>query len=465
MKKLIYLLSIVLFCGNLAMAQGILTPPSQQGKTPKKPETTTPSPAPQNQNVKPSPSQSGQSGTSKKTTKRKINVNVKPTAPDYKKVNRDFLEENRLEYDIYESPSGLQYRIIRSGNGKKPNYNDYVTVHYSGKLIDGSEFDSSYTRGEPSTFPLDKVIEGFSEGLQLMQEGAKYQLFIPAELAYGEQGAPPFIYPNSTVIFEVELIKVGDNQSNAPEAQTKATNANETINGITIHWPSDVTADQMNAIRNLVKNMVKIEGGEFYMGSNSTDAFLDEQPMLRQNVSTFYLDKYEVTQNLWKAVMGNNPSEFKGGNNPVEMVSINDCLEFIKKLNHLTDLNFRLPTETEWEYAARGGNSSRGYKFSGSDNIENVAWYDDNSGRRTHPVGTKSPNELGLYDMTGNVDEWTSDKYSSDYASPRNLLGDVYVNRGGGCFSGPKFSRVTARSNYSGTRTDNHVGFRLALDY
>ena len=140
--------------------------------------------------------------------------------------------------------------------------------------------------------------------------------------------------------------------------------------------------------------------------------------------------------------MGNNPSHFKRYNNPVEQVSWDDCQEFIKKLNALTGLKFRLPTEAEWEYAARGGKKSRGYKYSGSNNIDNVAWNRANSERlaKTHKVGTKSPNELGIYDMSGNVDEWCQDWYGS-YSSEAQTNpkgpngGNRRVNRGGNIYS------------------------------
>lgn len=165
--------------------------------------------------------------------------------------------------------------------------------------------------------------------------------------------------------------------------------------------------------------MVKVDGGTFCMGATSeqgSDAESDEKPVHSVTLSGFYIGKTEVTQVLWKAVMGSNPSYFKGDDLPVENVSWNDCQEFIRKLNALTGQHFRLPTEAEWEFACRGGNNSRGYKYSGSNNLSSVAWYDGNSGKKTHPVATKSPNELGIYDMSGNVMEWCSDwygKYSS----------------------------------------------------
>lgn len=148
--------------------------------------------------------------------------------------------------------------------------------------------------------------------------------------------------------------------------------------------------------------MVYVKGGTFQMGSNDSES--DEKPVHTVTVSDFYIGKYEVTQKQWREIMGNNPSNFKNCDNcPVEKVSWNDVQEFIKKLNQKTGKNYRLPTEAEWEYAARGGSQSRGYKYAGSNNIGEVAWYGDNSSSKTHAVGGKKPNELGIYDMSGNV--------------------------------------------------------------
>ena len=189
--------------------------------------------------------------------------------------------------------------------------------------------------------------------------------------------------------------------------------------------------------------MVRVEGDTFRMGATSEqedDADSDEKPVHSVILSSYYIGKTEVTQALWQAVMGSNPSNFKGADLPVECVSWNDCQEFIQKLNRLTGRNFRLPTEAEWEFACRGGNNSRGYKYSGSNNLGSVAWYDGNSGLKTHPVAKKSPNELGIYDMSGNVDEWCSDWYG-DYSSSAQtnpavpLSGSERVCRGGSWFT------------------------------
>ena len=168
--------------------------------------------------------------------------------------------------------------------------------------------------------------------------------------------------------------------------------------------------------------------------------------------------------------MGKNTSNFKGNKKPVEQVSWNDCQEFIKKLNQLTGKNFRLPTEAEWEYAARGGNKSQGYKYSGSNTIDNVAWYTSNSGSKTHDVKTKQANELGIYDMSGNVYEWCQDWYDSNYysSSPETnptgpTSGSSRVLRGGSWGSSAGYCRVSYRNYYYPGSRNYYGGFRLAL--
>ena len=193
-----------------------------------------------------------------------------------------------------------------------------------------------------------------------------------------------------------------------------------------------------------------------------------EKPAHSVTLSSFYIGKYEVTQSLWKAVIGSNPSNWKGDNLPVENVSWNDCQTFLSKLNAMTGKNFRLPTEAEWEYAARGGNLSRGYQYSGSKKIDDVAWYNNNSGGETHPVGTKAPNELGIYDMSGNVWEWCQDWYGDyhDYSQtnptgPSSASGRV--NRGGSWYNYARYCRVANRGSFApGIRTSS-LGLRLAL--
>ncbi len=167
--------------------------------------------------------------------------------------------------------------------------------------------------------------------------------------------------------------------------------------------------------------------------------------------------------------MGSNPSRFTGDvNRPVERGSWGDCQTFISKLNQLTGKSFRLPTEAEWEYAARGGSKSRHYKYSGSNDVGSVAWYDSNSGDKTHPVKTKQPNELGLYDMSGNVYEWCSDWYgsysSSAQTNPKGAAtGSYRVCRGGGWGRSARFCRVSSRNYDAPGGRDSYLGLRLAL--
>ena len=217
--------------------------------------------------------------------------------------------------------------------------------------------------------------------------------------------------------------------------------------------------------------MIAVKGDTFQMGATSeqgSDAKSDEKPVHNVTLSDYYIGETEVTQELWDAVMGSNPSNFKGNKKPVENVSWNDCQEFITKLNQLTGKNFRLPTEAEWEYAARGGNKSLDYKYSGSDIVGVVAWYYSNCGSQTHDVKTKQANELGIYDMSGNVLEWCQDRYGS-YSSGSQTnptgpsSGSYRVFRGGGWSSDAGSCRVSYRNYDSPGGRFNKIGFRLAL--
>lgn len=217
--------------------------------------------------------------------------------------------------------------------------------------------------------------------------------------------------------------------------------------------------------------MVHVQGGTFTMGCTSEqggDCYSDERLAHSVTLGDYWIGETEVTQALWRAVMGNNPSNWKGDNLPVESVSWEACQEFIRKLNQKTGKTFRLPTEAEWEYAARGGNKSRGYKYSGGNTLSSVAWYRDNSSSQTHPVKGKQPNELGLYDMSGNVWEWCQDwkdSYSSRFqtnpAGPSS--GAARVCRGGSWFSSARGCRVSHRyCNRPASRSD-YIGLRLVL--
>ncbi len=214
-----------------------------------------------------------------------------------------------------------------------------------------------------------------------------------------------------------------------------------------------------------------VESGTFTMGRPEVKADENEYAGHQVTLTSYYLGKTEVTQALWKAVMGNNPSHFKGDNKPVEHVSWNYCQTFIARLNLMTGMNFRLPTEAEWEFAARGGNKSRNYESSGSNDLNEVGWYTRNSGNTTHDVATKKPNELGIYDMSGNVWEWCNDWhgwYSGDAQSnPTGPESGSFRTLRGGSWDDDWECHSVARYASMPTNSDlievGKLGFRLCI--
>ena len=222
----------------------------------------------------------------------------------------------------------------------------------------------------------------------------------------------------------------------------------------------------------LENDMVFVDGGMLNLGATKEqkkDAFKNEKPSFLAQISSFYMCKHEVTQAEWNVVMGNNPSQFKGDNLPVESVSREDCLEFIDKINQLTGKKYSLPTSAEWEYAARGGQQSHGTKYPGSNNVYEVAWFRDNSADHTHDVMTLKANELGLYDMCGNVDEWCVDcltDYNSSYKKDPvgkigNSTNDCSTIRGGSYFDSSPFMRSSYHSAIGVKNHSKFTGFRL----
>jgi len=217
----------------------------------------------------------------------------------------------------------------------------------------------------------------------------------------------------------------------------------------------------------MIQNMVYVEGGSFMMGNKNDDALKSEKPVHQVIVSDFLIGKYQVTQKEWQAVMHNNPSINKGDDYPVDNVSWLDVQEFLRRLNRFTGEKYRLPTEAEWEFAARGGNGSKGYQYAGSNDIKEVAWYAGNSDHKTHQVGLKMANELGLYDMSGNLWEWCNDWYGSyredTVINPQGpSTGSLRILRGGSNgHAGP--CRPVYRYGYGISKKSRTTGFRIAV--
>ena len=275
----------------------------------------------------------------------------------------------------------------------------------------------------------------------------------------------------------------------ALQSCNKDNTKNETINGFDINWTGDLNKNEKDAIREMISNMVKVDGGTFYMGAqkdsveyynydeNATEC---ESPVHEVTVSEFYINKYEVTQLLWEAVMGTTPNkdkdefndwddEFgKGDKYPAYRISFKEVETFIGKLNEYTSLNFALPTEAQWEYAARGGKDTYYTLYAGGDNVLEYAWIDRNSEKNSE-VGMKTPNTLGLYDMSGNVWEMCQDWYYDYTEAPAtNPVGEAYtgyhVYRGGSWNTNDQSARVTARYQQTIHYRDYNTGFRLVLE-
>lgn len=335
-----------------------------------------------------------------------------------------------------------QYRVLERNSEFLKKIEDDLDYGASGKVKDSQIAAIGKGLGAQFVLVVD-ITEVFSE------------LYIAARLVNTTSGeitstAEELITdPSSAKLMDAAekvgrgVIGQGGPSATRPENNGYSSSANVetfTVNGVTFE-------------------MVRVDGGTFSMGSYSGAS--DEQPVHSETVGTFYIGRTEVTQKLWAAVMGTNPSNFRGENLPVEMVSWFDCQDFVDRLSRITGRIFRLPTEAEWEYAARGGNKSRNYTYSGSNDVYRVAWYEENSSSMTHPVGQKLDNELGIYDMSGNVWEWCSDNYSNNYSSSRNSSNRV--DRGGSWFFTAAGCRVAGRDCGSPGSRYNCLGLRLAL--
>lgn len=301
-----------------------------------------------------------------------------------------------------------------------------------------------------------------------------FALFL--SLSASAQGVIVHKKDGTKVKYSYEVLDRIETYNYDEEAPEETGNGEFTVNGVTF-------------------NMIAVEGGTFTMGATSeqgSDADSDEAPVHQVTLSSYMIGKYEVTQGLWEAVMsysgtcadgssmsayssdvwlGTNPSSTYGvgADYPAYYVSYEDIVNiFLPRLNRITGKTYRLPTEAEWEYAARGGNKSKGYKYSGSNTVGDVAWSAENSSSKTHEVGTKRANELGLYDMSGNVWEWCSDWYGSYSSSSQTnptgpATGSSRVLRGGGWLNFAWLCRVSNRSYATPSYRNYYHGFRLVL--
>ena len=302
---------------------------------------------------------------------------------------------------------------------------------------------------------------GSSTGSRRVTRGGGWYVFrstCQVTFRYSCEPGTRFIYLGFRLSLSDQLVELA-------EKELRGASDLKPYNPLSLEFEVEFFKETVNGVS---FEMVAIEGGSFMMGSN--DGYLDQKPVHLVTVSDFYIGKTEVTQALWKAVMGNNPSYFKGDNLPVEQVSWVDAQEFIKKLNRLTRMKYRLPTEAEWEYAAGGGAKDR-TNCSGTDvesSVANYAWYGSNSGNQTHEVATKSANSLGLYDMSGNVYEWCNDWYynysSTDQVNPTGAsTGSYRVVRGGSWNDDLPDCRVANRYAYGCYDRVSKVGFRLSV--
>ncbi|WP_418869584.1 formylglycine-generating enzyme family protein [Segatella hominis] len=308
-----------------------------------------------------------------------------------------------------------------------------------------------------------------THGSRQMQVTAKN--YLPLMIKFADYGVES-VEKNRTYVLVLSQAGASSNQNDVPSTNS----ASPTQRPTSIATSNDIITIPVKD--GISIDMVKVEAGTFMMGATKemrdpNVSLLNEEPVHQVTLTNdYYIGKYEVTQALWQAVMGSNPSKYKGDNLPVEMVSWNDCQEFISKLNSMTGRKFRLPTEAEWEYAARGGKKSRGYQYSGSNSISDVAWYSGNcgniSGINTHPVGKKQANELGIYDMTGNVWEWCQDMYGYySLSAQKNPTGSTGGNkrviRGGSWFNTRESCRTSDRADSSPDHHFEGLGLRLAL--
>ncbi|MCF8244716.1 MAG: SUMF1/EgtB/PvdO family nonheme iron enzyme [Saprospiraceae bacterium] len=327
---------------------------------------------------------------------------------------------------------------------------EFQVVLYEGKPIEPS---GGYVHAVEQ---VARVIEGRNETLRLEREASERRL------EEARQKAKADLIQNQTVKFVPDPEKLKAVMSKFEKFKRKDQQQKRDDGQLFIH--------SLNPFHDL---MLPIKGGTFKMGDEHGELKANCRLIHEVTIKDFQFCKHPVTQVQWRAVMGSDPQKlhFKDCDDcPVESVSWNDVQEFIEKLNEKTGEKYRLPTEAEWEFAARGGNQSKKYKFSGSNKLDEVAWHSGNSGSKTQPVVERKANELGLYDLTGNVWEWCQDTWHDSYqgaptnGSAWNFSGDqnYRVVRGGSWHDDSRYCRIASRSRYITGDRDSGIGFRLA---
>jgi len=394
-------------------------------------------------------SQAGEEITVELQTNIDYDVRIQSSAASWiKKIETRALRTDKLHFSVSENANRSAREAVIIVKDKNSDLSDTLYVYQYGRGLVLSERD--YTVGMAGDII---AVE--------MREDIDYEVTIPID-------------------FQSWIEPLAESSALTYSFAISANEGSEARDGYIVFSGNSLT-DTVYIAQGFVENisgikfeMVSVKGGTFRMGATSEQGGSydsDERPVHEVMLSDYYIGKFEVTQGVWKAVMGSNPSYFKKGDDyPVEYVSWNEAQEFCTKLSELTGKTYALPTEAQWEYAARGGNKSKGYKYSGSNDIEDVAWYGDNSNSSTHPVGQKQPNELGIYDMSGNVWEWCSDWYSSNYYSNSPSIepkgpssGSYRVLRGGGWDGDARHCRVSYRYPYYPIGSYDFYGFRVVL--
>ena len=382
-------------------------------------------------------------------------------------LHKDYtpLEINFFDYGIGKVQSGVTYVLtLTKPMGAVASQNQTLTIRY--------------TPSSATVLVDNKMVRGSNGVARIILPVGQHTYIVASDGYESEEGmvklkasAPSDLQirlSKETVAANANGVAHTAPSTSVSSLQSSAVSSNNVSSSTVSSGGNTISIPVKNGIS---IDMVKVEAGTFMMGATSEmqNSWDDEKPVHQVTLTNdYYIGKYEVTQALWQAVMGSNPSEFKGNNLPVEQVSIKDCQKFISKLNKMAGRRFRLPTEAEWEYAARGGKNSRGYQYSGSNKISDVAWYDGNSGSETHPVGTKQANELELYDMSGNVYElcqdWKGSYSNSSQTNPTGPTSGIgFVCRGGSWDHSPRYCRSSSRCLDSSGRLYMHLGLRLVL--